>query len=157
MSEINISRAKRVDNGNWIEGYYVQLVDSKENVSNRIYTGYSETDCGESFPDWHEIDPATLGACSALKDCNGEYIFFGDILRLTDETNGAEFTAVVAFGTQNGENSWGFQLAKLYGDDLNTGILCWVDMEDTGVYAEIIGNIYDNPELLKGDNQICDR
>ena len=53
-------RGKRLDNGEWIEGYYVCLTYSK-NEEHRIYTGYAEMDCGDYYPDFYKIDPETLG------------------------------------------------------------------------------------------------
>lgn len=49
-------RANRTDGGGVVEGYYVCL----NRVEHRIYSGYSETDCEDYYPDWSQIDPTTL-------------------------------------------------------------------------------------------------
>ena len=35
------------------------------------------------------------------------------------------------------------------GDTATLDIFLWVEMEETGAYIEVIGNIHDNPELLE--------
>lgn len=55
-----LSRGKRLDTGEWVEGYFVHLDSERGLQSNRIYTGYAETDCGDFFPDWWEVDPDTV-------------------------------------------------------------------------------------------------
>ena len=103
--------------------------------------------------DINEVIPETVGQYTGLTDKNGVKIFEGDIVKCTDTINDFEFNAVVEFGNPNGEYNWGYQLKFISGEDSNFDILCWVDMEETGAYIEIIGNIHDNPELLKvGDN-----
>ena len=136
---------KRKDNGKWVEGYYCAF----NGGSHRIYTGYAETDCGEFYPDYYEVIPETVGQHIELPDKNGKKIFEGDIVKCTDTNVGCTFTAVVVFGNPNGEYNWGFQLMRISGATANTDILLWADMEETGAFIEIIGNIYDNPELLE--------
>lgn len=80
MREI-LFRGKRIDNGEWVEGYYVHLYDGKGNESHRIYTGYSETDCGDFYPEWFEVDPETVGQFTGICDNNRKKIFEGDICR----------------------------------------------------------------------------
>lgn len=149
-------RGKQTDNGEWVYGY----------VYCYGWTGEEETCIVPNYasaPYSIEVDPDTVGQYTGLKDKNGTKIFEGDIVKCVDANNGGAFTAIVSFGNPNREYNWGFQLVKMGGDNLNTDILLWVDMEEAGAYIEvinniydsaefkIIGNIHDNPELLEGD------
>ena len=135
MLEI-LFRGKRTDNDEWVYGDLIQNVDclkirEQEKSIKKIAKSY-------------EVDPETVGQCTGLCDKNGKKIFEGDIVRLTDEHNEMEWTAVVAFGNPNGDYNWGWQLNAIEEFDGNKDILLWVDMEESGAYCEVIGNIYDN-------------
>ena len=146
-----IFRGKRTDNGKWECG---DLLSPNEfnAIPHIVYIAYLNEygDIGEiSTP----VIPETVGQFTGLTDKNGKRIFEGDIVKCTDTINDFEFNAVVEFGNPNGEYNWGYQLKFISGEESNFDILCWVDMEETGAYIEVIGNIHDNPEILKvGDN-----
>ena len=137
----------------WQTGYYVRLKDVYKNrETNRIYPGFAENDCGNFYGDFYEIDPKTIGQFTGLFDKNGERVFDGDIVKFTDTNADYEWIGKVEFGNPNAEYNWGFQLVYIKGTKANTDILCWFDMEETGAFAEVIGNIHDNPDLL---NDFC--
>ena len=138
MREI-LFRAKLLFNRKWVYGSFVREFDGSPQI-------ISDEDGG-----MYEIAPETIGQYTGLKDKNGKKIFEGDIVRLTDEHNEIEWTAVVVFGNPNGDYSWGWQLNDIEEFDGNKDILLWVDMEELGTYCEIIGNIYDNPELIRNE------
>ena len=129
MREI-LFRGKRTDNGEWIYG------DLMQNV-NCIKIREQEKDVkhiAKSF----EIDLETVGQYTDLTDKNGKRIFEGDIL-LLDDING-----IVNYGT-------GCFCVKLSGPDYlyhNNPAIDIVLYEYPGL--EVIGNIYDTPEPLKG-------
>ena len=138
-----IFRGKRADNGEWIEGDLLQIkYYNKPIIECKIMP---QTPVSSAYPVLSE----TIGQYTGLTDRNGKKIFEGDIVRLTDEHNEIEWTAVVVFGNPNGEYNWGWQLKAIGEFDGNKDILLWVDMEESGAYCEIIGNIHDNPELLR--------
>ena len=133
----------------WIEGSFHRDEDTNIcEIAYRYYKKEGETKAGIWV--YGVVDPETVGQYTGLKDKNGKKIFEGDIVRLTDEHNEIEWTAVVVFGNPNGEYNWGWQLKAIGEFDGNKDILLWVDMEESGAYCEIIGNIYDNPEFLEG-------
>lgn len=146
MREI-LFRGKRTDNGEWVEGYYCNLGGNHPRVLNEnIFIGK----IGRVL-EFKNIDvlPETVGQYTGLTDKNGTKIFEGDIVKCLDTINDIEFNAVVEFGNPNHEYNWGYQLKHISGDMPNLDILCWVDMEETGAFIEVIGNIHDNPELLE--------
>lgn len=137
-------RGKRTDNGEWVYGYVCRYGwTGKENTY--ILPNYASALYSI------EVDPETVGQYTGLKDKNGTKIFEGDIVKCADANNGGAFTAIVYFGNPNGEYNWGFQLVKIGGDNFNTDILLWVDMEEAGAYIEVINNIYDCAKIIGGN------
>ena len=127
MSEREILfRGKRFGDGEWIEGYFLPG-NERQSLHPRIFVYLPETQSFECF----DIDIDTLGEYTGLTDKNGlTKIFEGDIVAYD------YFCGVVYFH----EGTWCVTEEDNYPDYL-------YDLID----LKIIGNIHDNPELLKGD------
>lgn len=149
MNNKYICKAKRKDNNEWVTGYYVCLNGN----CHRIYIGYAEKDCGDYYPEYCEVIPKTVGQCTGLKDKNGKLIFEGDILRVITGNGwscpkGTKVYYEVVFTEFNEEcATWaeyiGFMAKR--GEDNLDSIHYIVNSHG----AEVIGNIYDNPESLE--------
>ena len=102
----------------------------------------------DSDPGFHSTEGITYLQFTGLLDKNGKEIYEGDILATsnfgepyTDEWNSKEFGyAKVTITPEQG--------VSFEGDDINWS---WDDEESiySIKYCEVIGNIYENPELLK--------
>lgn len=146
MSREILYRGKRTYNKKWIEGSLV--VDYAGNTY--IVWEYETVKGAMISSKTINVYPETVGEYTGLTDKNGKRIFEGDIVKCRDLYNDIEFTAVVEFGNPNSTYSWGWQLYPISGNTyVNLDILLWIETEETGAHAEIIGNIHDNPELLE--------
>lgn len=140
MEDRFLFRGKRIDNGEWVQGVPSYGEDGKiEEIE--VWDGEDIT--------FYSVFPGTICQCTGLKDKNGKLIWENDIVKCVDENNDIEFTAIIEFGNPNGLYSWGYQLQHIKGDEPNLDILLWVDMEEAGATCKVIGNKFDNPELLE--------
>ncbi|MDE6966575.1 MAG: YopX family protein, partial [Clostridiales bacterium] len=129
------------ENGDWVYG----LVSKLWNYHDEQFAEMTNTDGVEGI----DVDPKTICEYTGLTDSYDNKIFEGDIVKITDELVNGVYYARVEFGNPNAQYNWGFQLVTLCDTPFAIDILHWVDMEESGAFIEVIGNIYDNPELLK--------
>lgn len=151
MREI-LFRGKDPETGTWYEGFYMALSDTTycfrgdydahpDNTKHYIVFDRM-TDWG--LPNQHlraDADPSTVGQYTGLKDKHGKRIFEGDILRWTGE-DGETGKVIVIFAG----GSFLLKCVEVLDAPADP-----FDEFDRGCQTlEVIGNIHDNPELLKG-------
>ena len=160
MREI-LFKAKRKDNGEWVEGYYIYHIKRTPSPIGDSVKPEDEQHVimRDGFSDWNmprntvhfDIDPETLCQYTGLQDKNGKRIWENDIVLLREEIQDYEWKAAVKFGNPNREYNWGWQLVPVGECEMNKDILLWIDMDIAN--CEVIGNIFDNPELLGGHDE----
>ena len=139
MKEI-LFRGKRVDNGEWVEGgsllQFLMIGGCKKmSIAPRGTKPHIKKD-GQVIQA-EEIFPETVGQYTGLTDKNGTRIFEGDVVQNVTEGK----TAVVQwFSEHSAFMLWCKSENQVY----------WL-YENDFLNIEIIGNIHDNPELLKGE------
>ena len=147
MKDRYLYRAKRLDNGEWVEGYLVETRHNTYHDGYRIIDkngiNYDELDYYEPSFISYVIDKTTICQCTGLKDKNGKLIWENDVVEMYDRNTDYRWRAVVTFGNPNGGYTWGWQLKPIGECEANKDILCWIDMEETGAFCEVIGNIFD--------------
>lgn len=136
MREI-LFRGKRTDNGEWFYGYYTNAryyLDKKE--MHIIFEQDVEVYPHSEFAGGEEVIPETVGQYTGLTDKNGRKIFEGDIVRYGDTIHR------VVFEQRNGTAYFGIVISDietwLFGNECPANLM------------DVVGNIYDNTELLKG-------
>lgn len=144
MHEI-LFRGKRADNGEWVYGDLIHRQIWKKSVSVIIHNQDDGFDQYEEY----EIVPSSVGQYTGLNDRNNEKIFDGDILqgfwycegvraKVVWIDDAATFGILYSFRKSGEKTAW-----------LNSS---WYKFtSESPCFPEIIGNIHDNPELLKGE------
>lgn len=131
MEDRYLYKAKRIDNGEWVEG---DLVHSVYKINDTCVGKYG-SDVGI-----HQVCENTICQCTGLKDKNGKLIWENDVVRKVD-TNALgyhrERICMVTF-----DNSGYWKIMTTLGDGY------WIG-EFEKEQLEVISNKFDNPELLE--------
>ena len=142
MTREILFRGKRVDNGEWVIGYLVRgedyLYETEMTTifsTDTIFYPHTETS------GYDRVIADTVGQFTGLCDKNGKKIFEGDIVRFYDKDWTANGIATVDFE----KGRW--KINGHYTTKLSS--IVWLDLYRTGFEYEVVGNIYDNPELLE--------
>ena len=128
MENRHLFRGKRIDNGEWIQGYLYGIWE-------RRYILWGMTN---DIPNMVEVDPETVCQCTGPEDKNGKLIFENDIVKGKYFYGGKSYRHI-------GQVEYVCQSYKVVGVNQYSGYHSELD----GLY-EVIGNVFDNPELLKG-------
>lgn len=148
MREI-LFKAKRLDNGEWVEGNLIHCEDVDENckaiiipkTDAEMYEGIEgifEDDLG--FEKWYKVDPTTLCQYTGLMDKNGRRIWENDICDRKEK-----YPEIVVFN----KGDWQLDYSYVFGKEIHYSAC------NLGFYVcerkcvKVIRNIFDNPELLE--------
>ena len=136
MREI-LFKGKRIEDGEWIEGYYQKRHDFLGNEEHLVFHADSHT-----VWEYAEIDPETLCQFTGLCDKNGNRICENDILMAhLDESYPEDVTYETV--------EWG--VAGWVTHEANSIDRQYIDKFDLE-HFEVVGNIFDNPELLQEEH-----
>lgn len=134
MREI-LFKAKRKDNGEWVEGYYLNVAK----INHFICTGKIKLNGavkGILAPEMYEIDPDTLCQYTGLTDKNGEKIWENDIVDTFEESSKEFLRNVVKF------KDGCFKVFKKHYLSMHMDSYERTDLK-------VVGNIFDNADLLE--------
>jgi len=142
MREIKF-RGKQLGSGEWVYGHFIKTKNHKDNCYISQGDPYNDMGMMQGFVN---VDPETVGQSTGLKDNNGKEIYEGDIV---------EFTAYTAFREQSENRTEVVTYSCEPNGRVGFTPMVWqTDVEDDYYNYEIeniriIGNIYENPELLE--------
>lgn len=139
MSREILFKAKRKDNGEWVEGYFLNVAK----INAFICTGKIKLDGalkGIVAPEMHAVDQSTICRYTGLTDKNDNKIWENDIV--TEDWRNEK--GIVRFGEFEAQvlKNIGFNIEWNY-ISYRQDICYWVGK------CEVIGNVFDNPELLE--------
>ena len=139
MREIKF-RGKRLDNGEWIYGSLL-VSHFKDDKKERYFI----TQFSGNYTFEHEVDPNTVGQFTGLRDKNGRDIWEGDIFGSGIVRSVFRVPGGLAF--EDNPVSFGYDHRAPvypYSSIAEMQSVSWLSQ-----CCEVIGNIHDDPELLK--------
>lgn len=146
MEDRYLFKAKRVDNGEWvygvpfeIEGKTVILISDNENI---LRVHYLEENMWEADIYAIEVNPSTICQCTGLKDKNGKLIWENDVVK---DKHGNFYKAFWQ------DNYYQFSWICIKSDNKLFIEAKWNLWSIKNFEIEVIGNIFDNPELLESE------
>lgn len=146
MEDRYLYRAKRIDDGEWIIGSLVWSDDADDDYkaiiiptsdSNMFTKGGVRGDLG--FENWFRVDPSTICQYTGLKDKHGNLIWENDIVKAWSQGTCAKGKIIHRI-----DGTW-----LMYPAWQNGEMWYLLPNENGETTVEVIGNIFDNPELLE--------
>lgn len=144
-------KAKRIDNGEWVQGYYcegtcnsncgISLIITELNVKIPYRSVLASATDIEDIRDFdiYEVDEETICQYTGLKDKNGNKIWENDIVRHEDLSNGRYI--FIEQPMKNSSIVFNINESKFERSDGR-------ELYKSNTRLEVVGNIFDNPELL---------
>lgn len=144
MENRYLFKAKRVDNGEWAVGYYGVIGERSVIIEKYAENYYCPDTCGSRHGNQiHEVNSKTICQCTGLKDKNGKLIWENDIVR------DKEGNCYKAFWQNNYyQFSWICVKSDIFQIGTKWDLYIWRSYE-----IEVIGNTFDNPELLESEEK----
>lgn len=127
MNDRYLFKAKRVDNGEWVQGYLYGIWEKR-------YILWGMTN---DVPNMIEVDPSTICKCTGLKDKNDKLIWENDVVK---DKHGNFYKAFWQ------DNYYQFSWICVKSDVFSIGAK-WNLWSFKSFEIEVTGNIFDNPEL----------
>lgn len=161
MSDRYLFKAKRLNNGEWVQGYYVKGLDMYDKEVHLIFEPNTMFYSSGETDGWYKVVPFTICQCTGLKDKNGKLIWENDIVRFKhekfdfkDELEPFERTCLP--NKKEYKRNYVVEFCNTpthYGLRFRNGSIWFMVHKMTVVMhdTEVIGNIFDNPELLKSE------
>lgn len=149
MNDRYLFKAKRVDNGEWVQGNLVWSNDCEDdyraiiiqsNNSNMFTKGGAKGNLG--FKNWYRVNENTICQCTGLRDKNGNMIWENDICDRKEP-----YPEIVKYC--NGDWTLDYSYVSNKKSGANYCNLGFYTEERKCV--EVIGNIFNNPELLESE------
>ena len=149
MEDRYLFRGKRTDNGEWVQG---ALFNGESHciIGQEIkFSPYTEHECKIVG---YEVDRDTICQCTGLKDKNGNLIWEGDIILFQRDNDDCPFTnkdtkkRLGKVFYKGFRTTFAIGMGKNGSGSINDDLWKYVQ---NGNRVEVIGNIFDNPELLE--------
>ena len=158
-------KAKRIDNGDWVEGFYTRVTNNYTPKNVHYIETFADLQNGETvLTGFFDIDPDTVCFPTGQTDKNGKMIWTGDIVEFLGMRGEVKFECG-AFGIAFDEIDWDYMeeripeitgcnnslCACLNDNFISLWEIAWNFNEEENYLStvDILGNIYDNPELLE--------
>ena len=144
MEDRYLFKAKRLDNGEWVIGYYGVIGERNVIIEKYAENYYCPDTCESRHGNQiHEVNSKTICQCTGLKDTDGNLIWENDVVKQFADCNELGNSLYFFYQIRWNNEYSAFEGYEIYTEET----VLFPDLED----IEVIGNIFDNPELLESE------